>query len=217
MCKLLGDKCKFIFSEQIVEFMCIYGEFESDIFEECQKLSKVFCNEDFGFYKIIVECLLQFDFQVLFECIVWFEYECVFENLVKSKKKGEVVLWEIEEGQVFQKQVCSVFVMFDLEKVYIGCVDFCKVLCVVVKVVEFKFCVLVEKVIFLVFLECNEEVEVCRDKKGNVEFDIDLCDIENVLFIESIEEYFECEVRLYVLDVWVDEVKMKVGYEILLM
>lgn len=46
------------------------------------------------------------------------------------------------------------------------------------------------------------------------EVDSDLCDSENVLFKDNIYVYFLWEVCLYVDDVWLDILLVKIGYEI---
>lgn len=66
------------------------------------------------------------------------------------------------------------------------------------------------------------DVQFMKDEKGNVMVDLDLCENENVLLGQDIYEYFVKEVLLYVVDVWIDEVKRDekdgevgiVGYEI---
>lgn len=62
--------------------------------------------------------------------------------------------------------------------------------------------------------ERDEAGEVCKDAKGNVEADADLRDYENVPLKENIRSYFEREVKPHLPDAWIDESKMKVGYEI---
>ena len=50
--------------------------------------------------------------------------------------------------------------------------------------------------------------------KGQMESDPALRDTENVPLTEDIHEYFDREVKPYVPDAWIDEDKMKIGYEI---
>ncbi len=50
--------------------------------------------------------------------------------------------------------------------------------------------------------------------KGAVLPDPDLRDYENVPLDEDIHEYFDREVKPYVPDAWIDETKVKIGYEI---
>lgn len=69
----------------------------------------------------------------------------------------------------------------------------------------------------------DENGEIETDKKGYPKPDSSLRDYENIPFLreqdgrlvrQTIEEYFEREVKPHVPDTWIDESKTKVGYEI---
>jgi type I restriction enzyme M protein len=69
--------------------------------------------------------------------------------------------------------------------------------------------------------DANGKIET--DKNGNPKADSNLRDYENIpllceqngkLVKQTIEEYFEREVKPHVPDAWIDESKTKVGYEI---
>jgi type I restriction enzyme M protein len=68
----------------------------------------------------------------------------------------------------------------------------------------------------------DDEAELCKDSKGNLEPNPDLRDYENVPLSEDIHEYFEREVKPHVPLAWIDEKKKDakdgkvgiVGYEI---
>lgn len=69
----------------------------------------------------------------------------------------------------------------------------------------------------------DENGEIVSDKNGNPKPDTNLRDYENIPFLrerngklvkQTIEEYFEREVKPHVPDDWIDESKTKVGYEI---
>ena len=70
--------------------------------------------------------------------------------------------------------------------------------------------------------ERDETAEVCRDTDGRPEPDPELRDTENVPLSESIETFFEREVKPHVPDAWIDTSKRDpkdgqvgvVGYEI---
>ena len=70
--------------------------------------------------------------------------------------------------------------------------------------------------------ERNEEAEICRDQKGRPEPDPELRDTENVPLSESVESFFEREVKPHVPDAWIDTNRRDpqdekvglVGYEI---
>jgi type I restriction enzyme M protein len=55
---------------------------------------------------------------------------------------------------------------------------------------------------------------VKTDKKGNAKSDSKLRDYESIPLSESVEEYFEREVRPHLPDAWMERDKDKVGYEI---
>ncbi len=70
----------------------------------------------------------------------------------------------------------------------------------------------------------NEKGEVVKDKKGKPKADSKLRDYENIPFLkkdedgklvpQTIEEYFEREVKPHLPEAWIDEKKTKIGYEI---
>ena len=61
----------------------------------------------------------------------------------------------------------------------------------------------------------NENAEVCRDSKGNVESDSTLRDTESIVLKDDVYEYFEKEVKPHVSDAYMDESTFdNVGYEI---
>ena len=59
-----------------------------------------------------------------------------------------------------------------------------------------------------------EKEFVVRDKRGNPKPDTRLRDSERVPLTESIDDYYEREVKPHVPDSWIDRKKNKVGYEI---
>ena len=80
----------------------------------------------------------------------------------------------------------------------------------------------IKKAILSTFGERNEDAEICRDSKGNIEADSDLRDHELVPYAEDWQSYIEREVKPFVPDAWVDESYRdtsdgevgRVGYEI---
>ena len=79
-----------------------------------------------------------------------------------------------------------------------------------------------KKAILAALSERDESTEICRDKNGDPEPDPDLRDTENVPLSESVDVFFEREVKPHVHDVWIntnvrddkDGEPGKVGYEI---
>ena len=70
------------------------------------------------------------------------------------------------------------------------------------------------KAVLFALGERDPEAEVCRDRHGHIEPDIELHYRETVPLREDVSEYIEREVLPHVPDAWVDESKTKVGYEI---
>ena len=80
----------------------------------------------------------------------------------------------------------------------------------------------VKKAILSALAERNEEAATCRDGEGNPEADAALRDTESVPLTESVEAFFEREVKPHVPDAWIDTERRDpkvgqvglVGYEI---
>lgn len=72
----------------------------------------------------------------------------------------------------------------------------------------------VVKAIWQAIGEHDDNADICKDTKGNVEPDADLRDTELVPFRDTIAEYFAREVTPHVPEAWIDDTKTKVGYEI---
>ena len=71
-----------------------------------------------------------------------------------------------------------------------------------------------KKAILDALSERDETAEICRTSKGEPEPDPTLRDYENIPLKEDIQAYFEREVKPHVPDAWIDESKIKIGYEI---
>jgi hypothetical protein len=80
----------------------------------------------------------------------------------------------------------------------------------------------IKKAILSALSERNENAEICRDKEGRPEPDPELRDTESVPLSESVEAFFEREVKPHVPDAWIDTSRRDpqdgevgiVGYEI---
>jgi len=218
--------------DQIGEITRIFGEFrdgETRLFTEedpitrepVQKervVSRVFDNQDFGFYKITVERPLRLNFQATPERIQRLKDEKSFKNLATSRKKNEKArLEEIEAGKRRQQQIRELLAEFanqhgetlykDRKPFLIDLRELDRALGVRLKASEIK-------AVLNALGERDETATICRDKKGNPEPDPELRDTETVPLKESIEAYFKREVLPHVPDAWIDESKTKIGYEI---
>jgi type I restriction enzyme M protein len=208
MRKSLGNKRHYLTDAQIAEITRLYGDFEAG------PHAKIFDNDNFGFRRIVVERPLKLNFQASPERIERLHEEKAFQNLASSKKRGQAGEQEIALGRRFQAQILDMLGTLDATKVWTGRDAFQTELNLAARKSWIKLSTPIEKAILSALSERDENAEVCTDKKGNPEPDTDLRDYENVPLKESIESYFEREVRPHVPDAWVDEDKTRVGYEI---
>ncbi|WP_041367390.1 HsdM family class I SAM-dependent methyltransferase [Natranaerobius thermophilus] len=208
MRKSLGEKRHEISPEQIDKISKIYGEFKEG------EYSKIFDNEDFGYYKITVERPLRLNFQASDERIERLKEQRAFQNLAKSKKKDPAKKEEeINEGEEQQEAIINVLKSMD-ETVYKNREEFTKILDEALKDAGIKLKASLKKAVLKALSEQDETAEICTDSKGNPEPDPDLRDNEIVSLKDDINGYFEREVKPHVPDAWIDESKTKIGYEI---
>jgi type I restriction enzyme M protein len=181
-------------------------------------VSKVFDNEDFGYYKITVDRPLRLNFQASPERIALIEENTTFKNLAGSKKKDAAARQkEIAVGKKRQQQIRDLLAALakasggkpikDRKKFLIALRDCDRKLGVRLAAPEIK-------AVLAALGERDESAEICRNAKGEAEPDTDLRDTETVPLKESIQEYFKREVLPHVPDAWIDETKTKIGYEI---
>jgi len=207
MRKSLGYKRNEISSDQIKEIARIYGEFKES------EHSKIFDNEDFGFYKIVVEGPLRLNFQVTEERIERLYEETKFANLASSKKKGQAGEEEVEKGKMLQSKIIKILNSMDA-KLYKNRDGFTSQLKVAFKQSDITLDASLLKALLSALSERDETADICLDSKGNPEPDTELRDTEIVPLKDDIHEYFEREVKPHVPDAWIDESKTKIGYEI---
>lgn len=210
MRKSLGNKRKEISNEQIAEIKALYKNFEQN--EKC----KIFDNEDFGYRKITVERPLKLSFLVNDEAIEKVKETTQFIKLAVSKKKDEVVkVAEEEAGRKEQDKIIKVLKSFGSSKQYMSREEFLKDIKSKAKEYDVKLGAALLKAIVNAIGERNEEAEICRDSKGNIESDAALRDTETIPLKEDIQEYFDREVKPHVEDAYMDETTFNnIGYEI---
>lgn len=211
MRKSLGNKRKEISPEQIEEISKIYAEFKES--EHC----RIFDNEDFGFRKVTVERPLKLKFQVTAEKIEELKSHTQFINLAISKKKKEDIKTQEEaEGREKQEKLIEMLESFDESEVFMSRNKFLKAL--KKKLKEFNLDFVkgnLLKAIWQTIGERDEEAEICKDSKGNIEPDTSLRDTETIPLKEDIQEYFKREVLPHVPDAYLDESTFdNIGYEI---
>ncbi len=208
MRKSLGQKRNEIADDQIAEITRVYGGFHQN------ERSKVFDNEDFGYWQITVERPLRLNFQASPERLERLKAERAFANLATTKKKGKAGEQEIAEGRQMQQAILGALSALDPAKLYKSRSDFEADLHTAFRAADVKLTAPLKKVILSALSERDETADVCLDKDGNPEPDPELRDTENVPLKQDIHEYFQREVLPHVPDAWIDESKTKIGYEI---
>ncbi|MDQ0159743.1 type I restriction-modification system subunit M [Alkalibacillus salilacus] len=208
MKKSLGEK-RHELTEQDIDYITrLYGAFRED------EHSKIFDNEDFGYRKVTIERPLRLNFKVDKDRIHRLYDEKAFQNLVKSKKKGEAGLKEVEEGEIQQQAIVKVLQELTIDELYKNREAFEGILNDAFKDANIKFNAILKKAVLSALSEKDETADICLDKKGNPEADPGLRDTENIPLKEDIHDYFEREVKTHVPDAWIDEGSIKVGYEV---
>jgi len=202
MRKSLGSKRKYLREDHIDQIVKIYGSMgltTSGKFEQ-GKVSKIFKTTDFGYRRITVERPLKLSF----------------------KPHDETKLASLKEDVAFKKlkpkeQAALLAAIANLKSNYNDRGAFLVDLNSTLKLAAAQ-----EKMIVKYLGEQSEDAAVCKNGKGELEPDSDLRDNENVPLSESIEAYFEREVKPHVPDAWIDKGKKDdkdnevgvVGYEI---
>lgn len=180
-------------------------------------VSKVFDNEDFGYHKITVERPLRLNFHATLERSARLEDETAFKNLASSAKKDETARQiDIAAGEKRQQQIRELLASFAERRlaVFMDRKVFLQALKPVDRELDVRLTAAELKAVLNALGERDEAAEICVDRNGDAEPDVELRDTENVPLKESIQVYFEREVLPHVPDAWIDHSKTKVGYEI---
>jgi type I restriction enzyme M protein len=181
-------------------------------------VSKVFDNSDFGFHKITVERSLRLNFQASEKRVAFLEHESGFKNLASSNKKNDKArLQDIEAGKRRQEKIRKLLANFAAAHggtLYKDRKAFLTDLREADRASGVGLAAPEIKAVLGALGERDETAEVCRNRDGNPEPDPELRDTESVPLKESIAEYFQREVLPHVPDAWIDESRIKVGYEI---
>lgn len=209
MRKSLGNKRNEICEEQRNQITRLYGDFSANEFV------KIFDNEDFGYRRITVERPLRRNYTVTDERITRVIEGAKFGELAASKKRKDASAVAAEEAEGKRQQQAILTAIRSLgtgleknrEKFTTALKDALKQSGVAVPAPLFKE-------ILEALSEPDETADVCTDSKGNKDADPELRDYENVPLKEDIATYMKREVLPHVPDAWVDESKIKIGYEI---
>jgi type I restriction enzyme M protein len=229
MRKSLGDKRREILFDRARDILKILAGFKDGETRKITKdgrqedviVSKIFPTTHFGFRKITVERPLRLNFQASAERVARLEEERAFKALAESKKKGAAGEKERREGRAEQEIIREMVrslpgTLFKDREAFERTVD------AAATKADIGLAAPVKKAILSALSERDETAGICRDKEGDPEPDPELRDTESVPLSESVEAFFEREVKPHVKDAWIDMEKRDlkdgevgiVGYEI---
>jgi type I restriction enzyme M protein len=202
--KSLGSKRREITDQAREEVVKIYHELLNGE-AGWGEFSKIFSTTEFGYREIRIERPLKLNF------------ECSAERMELLKlEKAFIKLTDAEQQELLQALATLPQKQFKNRDM------FEKELKKALKALSFKISAPMNKVIMAALSEKDEEADICKDVKGNVEADSDLRDHELVPLAEDWQDYVEREVKPFVPDAWVDESHRdaadgkigRVGYEL---
>ncbi len=194
--------------DQIGEITNLYGDFDEN------EYSKIFDNEDFGYWRITVERPLRLNFVVDDERLARLKESSGFQGLAESRKKGAAGQKDVQEGKRLQNAILKALVPLRGKPVVKNRDEFTEWLKGAFKQNHVDHKAPLLKLLLAALSERDETADICTDARGNPEPDPDLRDYENVPLKDDIQDYFRREVLPHVPDAWIDEDKTKKGYEI---
>lgn len=214
--KSLGDKRREIPLERVQEILALHRDFNEG------EHARIYPNTHFGFRKITVERPLRLNFQASAERIARLDDEAAFRNLAISKKKDpEVRAREEARGGEEQEAIRGLLQTMP-QTVFLNRDAFVAALDNVAARGGVKLTAQLRKAALSALSERDETAEMCLDKDSRPEPDPELRDTESVPLSETVEAYFDREVKPHVPDAWIDQSRRDehdgqvgmVGYEI---
>lgn len=200
MRRALGDKRNELAPEHIDELVRLAVQFKEGPY------AKIFNTTDFGYRKITVERPLRLYFQASSERIERLRSINAFQSLALSKKKNAKTREKEEEvGRIEQELILKILATMDSDRLYKNRDAFCEALDSAFDRKQYKLKTPIRKAILEALSERDETADICLDKDGNPESDSQLRDTENVPLNESVNAFFDREVRPYVPDAWINE------------
>ncbi len=180
----LGDKRREIPLERSQDILKILADFRDggsravvkDGKTEDVVVSRIFPTTHFGFRKITVARPLRLNFRASAERIARLEEEKGLQALALSKK-GAPGVEEQAEGRALDSAL---------------------------KRAGTKLAAPARKAVLSALSERDETAAICLDKDGSPEPDPELRDTESVPFAETVEAFFDREVKPHVPDAWID-------------
>ncbi|MBM3216384.1 SAM-dependent DNA methyltransferase [Candidatus Poribacteria bacterium] len=220
MRKSLGDKRREIPFERAEDILRVLTEFKDGAEEEAV-VSRIYPTTHFGFRKITVERPLRLSFQATPERIAQLDNEKGFQSLAESRKKGTAGEMEQAVGRAQQETIRKLLRSLP-DTLFTNRDEFERALNSAARKLNVSLPASVRKAILSALSERDENAAICRDKDGNPEPDPELRDTESVPLSESVEAFFEREVKPHAPDAWIDTSKRDekdkqvgiVGYEI---
>jgi type I restriction enzyme M protein len=212
MRKSLGNKRREITPAQIDDITSLYADALAHAAERHPQV-KVFDTTDFGYQRITVERPLRLRFEVTEETLAVFSESRTFKALgVPAKGAGDPVR-ALHDAEARQAAFLNVLrsLLGTSEPTRKGFAARLNAAFVAAKLTRDTK---LEKGIWDAVSVPDPEGELQTDRKGNPLPDTDLRDNENVPLDESMDDFVKREVLPHVPDVWVDEDKTKIGYEL---
>jgi len=182
---------------------------------------KIYDTTNFAFRQITIERPLRLRFEISDESMGRLKSNRTFSEDSPSRKKGEAGKKENLEWRELRKNIYKVLESMR-GQVWQDRQEFLADLNKKFNASDLSPSKKIIKIIWQEISDRDEQAEICTDAKGNPEPDTDLRDNENVPWGKDVYEYFEEEVKPYVSDAWIDELKVdvqdgkvgRVGYEI---
>lgn len=186
--KNLGDKNCEMTPEIRKRVIDLYLEFD----KADSEYSKVFLNEEFGYYQVDVNRPLRLKVAINEKNLAVFK---------ENGKDDEFYQFLALNKKDLESNDYNSFIT-ELEKN--------------VKSADLKWTKKCQNAIRKFFSTTDENAELVRDKKGNIEPDNNLKDSEQIplLYEGGIKAFFKNEVKPYVEDAWIDEDSAVIGYEL---
>lgn len=209
--KNLGAKRRAIPSKRKQDIVQLLSDFEDGavrcVVEDGKErevvVSRIYPTTHFGFRKITVERPLRLDFRASPDRIARLEEERAFKNLAVSRKKGAARAEAEAKGRMMQTAIRAMLLEMP-DELFLDRTVFEEELMNAVRSAEIKLTAPIKKAILAALSERNDEAMVCRDRKRHPEPDPVLRDTESVPLSETIEAFFDCQVRPHVPDAWID-------------
>ncbi len=167
-------------------------------------VSRIYPTTHFGFRKITVERPLRLDFQASPDRIDRLDDQRPFVNLAVSRKRNPEAKAKAEQAGREKQAAIRALLQTLPDRLFLDRAAFTTELDQAAQAADLKLTAPLKKAVLSALSERNEKAEICRDRKGRPEPDPELRDTENVPLSESIESFFEREVKPHVADAWVD-------------